>query len=220
EKSSKSQFRQTVMDTLASAEKAYWDLQSAIMNQRAQEASLKLAQDFLEQTRINVRVGRLPPSEITQAEASVADREHGIITGLAGTFLPFTQTFVTADPSTPPGCVPDPVDPTICHLVVNPPDLSIGNSYTQIRNRDFDSWSGQLQLSIPLGNRFADAAYTASKYQQEQSKLSIERLEQTAMVQVRNAVRQVDTDLKRVNAARVNTRLQTEKLSAEQKKYE
>ena len=312
EKISKSQFRQTVMDTLASAEKAYWDLQSAIMNQRAQEASLKLAQDFLEQTRIKARVGTLPPIEITQAEASVADREDGIITGLAairtaedslralmnipydsplwhqpihpadepqvlekivnedeavktaldkrpdleqarldlanrnadlhyrknqrlyrldliaqygaqglaGTFLPFTQTFVTADPSTPPGCVPDPVDPTICHLVVNPPDLSIGNSYTQIRNRDFDNWSGQLQLSIPLGNRAADAAYTASKYQQEQSKFSIERLEQTAMVQVRNAVRQVDTDLKRVNAARVNTRLQTEKLSAEQKKYE
>jgi len=33
-------------------------------------------------------------------------------------------------------------------------------------------------------------------------------------------VRQIEADLKRVKAAQVNTRLQLEKLSAEQKKYE
>ena len=48
----------------------------------------------------------------------------------------------------------------------------------------------------------------------------MQQLEQTVVVQVRNAVRQLEADLKRVKAAQVNTRLQLEKLSAEQKKYE
>ncbi|HEV8375020.1 MAG TPA: TolC family protein [Candidatus Polarisedimenticolia bacterium] len=312
EKISRSQFRQTVIETLAAAEKAYWALQFAIMDQKAKEASLKLAQDFLEQTRIKVKVGTLPPIEITQAEAQVADQEEGIITGLAairlaednlrrlmniatdsplwhqpiqptdepqvldkivnedeamktalekrpdleqarldlanrdasvrfqknqklyrldlvaqygaqglaGTFLPVQVTFVTGDPGTPPGCVPIPSDPTLCTATVDPPDLSRWNSYSQIKDRDFNTWSAELQLGIPLGNRAANAAYAQSKYLQDQSKLTIEQLEQSALVEVRNAVRQIETDLKRVKAAQVNTRLQLEKLSAEQKKYE
>ena len=305
---SRSQFRQAVMDTMAAAESAYHDLQFAIMDQGAKEASLKLAQDFLDQTRIKVRVGTLPPIEITQAEAEVADREEGIIVGLdvirtaednllrlmnvpadspmwhqpikpaeepevldkvvsedeaiktafanrpdleqakldlanrdadlrfrknqklwrldfigrygaqglAGNFLPLT--FQTADPNAPAGCIPDPLDPTICTF--DPADRSAGNSYTQIKNRDFDLWSVELQLGIPLGNKAADAAYLQSQYGKEQSKLLIQQVEQNAMVEVRAAVRRIETDLKRVKAAQVNTRLQIEKLQAEQKKYE
>jgi outer membrane protein len=308
EKISKSQFRQTVMDTLANAEKAYWLLVFTIMDEKAKEASLKLAQDFLDQTRIKVKVGTLPPIEITQAEAQVADQEEGIITGLAairaaednlrrlmnvptdsplwhqpiqpadepqvldkivneeeaiktalakrpeleqarldlvnkdatvrfnknqklyrldflgqygasgltGTFLPVT--FQTGAPGTPPGCVPNPGDPTLCTF--DPADESIASSFTQIGDRDFPTWSVELQLGIPLGNRAADAAYNQSRFQQDQSKLNIQQVEQSVVVEVRNAVRQIEADLKRVKAAQVNTRLQLEKLSAEQKKYE
>ena len=308
ERISRSQFRQTVMDTMAAAESAYRDLQFAIMDQQAKEASLKLAQDFLEQTRIKVRVGTLPPIEITQAEAAVADREEGIIIGLdiirtaednvrrlmnvpadspmwhqpiqpadqpevldkvvseeeaiktafarrpdleqarldlanrdtdlhyrknqklwrldfigrygaqglAGNFLPLT--FSVTDPNAPPGCVPNPGDPTLCTF--DPVDRSVGNSYTQIKDRDFDTWSAELQLGIPLGNKAADSAYTQSQYAQDQSKLFIQQIEQNAVVEVRSAVRRLETDLKRFKAAQVNTRLQVEKLNAEQKKYE
>ena len=308
EQISKSQFRQTVMDTMAAAESAYRDLQFAIMDQQAKEASLKLAQDFLDQTRIKVRVGTLPPIEITQAEAAVADREEGIIIGLdvirtaednlrrlmnvpadspmwhqpiqpadqpevldkvvseeeaiktafarrpdleqarldlanrdadlkfrknqkrwrldfigrygaqglAGNFLPLT--FSTSDPNAPPGCIPDPGDPTICTF--DPVDRSVGNSYTQIKDRDFDLWSAEVQLGIPLGNKAAEAAYTQSEYGQQQSKLLIQQVEQNAVMEVRGAVRRLETDLKRFKAAQVNTRLQVEKLNAEQKKYE
>src|SRR5262249_13838336 len=78
-----SRFRQIVMDTLSTTEKSYWALAFTIMDQQAKEASLKLAQDFLDQTRIKVKVGTLPPIEITQAEAQVADQEEGIIIGFA-----------------------------------------------------------------------------------------------------------------------------------------
>jgi len=282
ERISKSQFRQTVMDTLAAAEKSYWNLQFAIMDQKAKEASLKLAQDFLEQTRIKVRVGTLPPIEITQAEAEVADREEGIITGLAiiRAAEDILRLLINIPADSPMWHQPiRPVDePQVLDKLVNEdealktafekrpdleqarldlanrdadlgyrrnqrlyrldliasygaqglagdflpsgPELSLGDSYSQIKDRDFSTWSAELQLGIPLGNRAAEAAYAQSKYQQDQSKLGVQQLEQAAVVEVRNAVRQIETDLKRVKAAQVNTRLQREKLSAEQKKYE
>jgi outer membrane protein TolC len=76
---SESVFRQTVIDTVANAARAYWDLNFAIMQLRTERFSLKLAQDFLEQNRVKVRVGTLAPIEITQAEAGVADREETVI---------------------------------------------------------------------------------------------------------------------------------------------
>jgi len=76
---SESVFRQTVIDTVANAEQAYWNLNFAIMQLRTERFSLKLAQDFLEQNRIKVRVGTLAPIEITQAEAGVADRMEAVI---------------------------------------------------------------------------------------------------------------------------------------------
>jgi outer membrane protein TolC len=305
------QFRQTVMDTLAAAEAAYYDLNLALMNMKTAEAYLKLAQDFLDQTRIRVRVGTLPPIEITQAEAGVADREGTVIvarsairaaedqlrrlmnipsdsplwnqpvhptdepqvldkivdvdeairtamekrpdleqarldlssrdadlryrknqklyrldliaqygaSGLSGKFLPVTQVYYTADP-TPPGCIPLPNDSSRCSVTTDPPDLDIGESYKQVKDRDFSTWSAELQLGIPLGNRAAKAAYAAAKYSEDQAKLTIQQLEQAAQVEVRTAARDIDTNLKRYRAAQVNTRLQTEKLNAEQKKYE
>src|SRR5207247_8821751 len=76
---SQTRCRQTVMDTLSAAEKAYWDLNFALMNLKTGQAALQLAQDFLDQNRIKVRVGTLAPIEITQAEAQVADREEAVI---------------------------------------------------------------------------------------------------------------------------------------------
>ena len=76
---SQSLFRSTVIDTLSAAEKAYWDLNFALINLKTSQAALQLAQDFLDQNRIKVRVGTLAPIEITQAEAQVADREEAVI---------------------------------------------------------------------------------------------------------------------------------------------
>ena len=72
-------FRESVLSTLSDAEKAYWDLNFALMELQTQRASLRLAQEFLEQNKIKVRVGTLAPIEITQAEADVADRDEKVI---------------------------------------------------------------------------------------------------------------------------------------------
>jgi outer membrane protein len=286
-------FRQTVMDTLAAAEEAYYDLNLAIMNLKTAEGYLKLAQDFLAQTRIRVRVGTLPPIEITQAEAGVADREEAVILtrsaiATAGDNL---RRMMNIPPDSPlwkqsirPTDEPKVLDKTvdvdeaIRTAMQTRPDLQqarldlssrdadlkyrknqrlyrldlvaqygaqglagdtfavdfsqqppvvtpiasagVSDAFHQIARREFDSWSAELQLGIPLGNKAADAAYAAAIYSKDQSRLIVQQLEQAAQVQVRNAVRQIDTNLKAYRAAQVNTRLQQEKLDAEQKKYE
>ena len=77
-----------------------------------------------------------------------------------------------------------------------------------------------MNLSVPLGNRFAKANYANVEALMNQARYDLQRQEQAAFVEVRTAVRTVETNLKRVKAAQVNSRLQREKLDAEQKKFE
>jgi len=288
---SKSRFRQTVMDTLASAEKAYWDLNFAILDLKTNEASLQLARDFLAQTQVKVRVGTLPPIEITQAQAGVADREEAVI--VAGNAIRTAEDNlrqlinVPSDsplwdqsilPSDTPQVLEKLVDEKeavktamerrpeleqarldlasrdadlgfrrnqrlyrldlvatygasglsgafnirdpITGLPIGFTSSGVGESFDEVARRGSSIWSAELQLGIPLGNRAADAAYAAAHLNQDQSRLSVQRLEQQVRVEVRDAVRQLETNLKRVRAAQANTKLQHEKLEAEQKKYQ
>src|SRR2546425_1905882 len=267
-------FRQTVLDTLSAVEKAYWDLNFAIMDLKTQQAALKLAQDFMEENRIKVRVGTLAPIEITQAEAGVADREEAVITGenLVRTAEDAMRRIMHVpkdsriweqpiQPSDPPPLVevtPD-MDAAVASAEKYRPDLeqarldlssqeanltfrrnqkrwgldftgTYGNpgfaatnyhdSLQDLRDRSQTDWSLLFSMNVPLGNRLADANFTAAEYQMVQSRYRLETLEQAARVEVRNAVRSVETNLKRVKAAQVNSRLQREKLAAEQKKFE
>jgi outer membrane protein TolC len=98
--------------------------------------------------------------------------------------------------------------------------LGLSDALSQARARDADNWWAGLTLSVPLGNRDGRSRYLAARLAREQADIEIRLLAQTATVEVRQAVRQIETDIKRVKAARVNSRLQREKLEAEQKKFE
>jgi len=50
--------------------------------------------------------------------------------------------------------------------------------------------------------------------------ISLQDIEQTVRVEVRRAVRAVESGIKRVEAAQINVELQREKLDAEQKKFQ
>jgi outer membrane protein TolC len=289
---SESQFRQTLIDTVAASEQAYWELNFTLMELKTVQASLKQARDFLEQNKIKVRVGTLAPIEITQAEAQVAEREQDLIVAefavLAAEDELRRVMGVVRDPEVwerpiRPSDSP-PLEETSPDLKeaqmaaeANRPDLeqarlSIASRETELHYRknqkrwgldfegalgylgvDFDdslanpmppplvnvlstahysnaidvlrdgdlpSWRLSLLLSVPVGNRAAVASYIDAKYAVEQVRHELRQVEQFALVEVRNAVRRVATDLKRVNAGQVNTRLQREKLEAEQKKFE
>lgn len=271
---SQSQFRQTVIDTVSAAEEGYWDLNFALMNLKTGQAALQLAQDFLDQNRIKVRVGTLAPIEITQAEAQVADREEAVIIAansvktaedvLRGVMNVPKDSPIWSQPIQPSDPLPlvevtPSMEASIATALARRPDMeqarldlqskqtelayrqnqrrwgldfsgyygklgidpnAFATSITDLNRASNESWQVLLALGIPIGNRQAVSNYTNAEYTLSQSQKNLEATELNARVVVRNAVRAVETTLKRVKSAQVNVRLQKEKLAAEQKKFE
>jgi outer membrane protein TolC len=80
------QFRQTVINTVASTKQGYYDLIAAIDNLDAQQKSFELAKKLLNENQIKVRVGTLAPLDVVSAQAEVASREEGVIRAEATIF--------------------------------------------------------------------------------------------------------------------------------------
>jgi outer membrane protein len=78
-KTSDSQFKQKVTDTISNIQSSYWDLVSAIRNYEIRRNSVRLAQINLRDNRKKVEVGTLAPIEVTDAEATAASREVDLI---------------------------------------------------------------------------------------------------------------------------------------------
>ncbi|MEW6457408.1 MAG: TolC family protein [Acidobacteriota bacterium] len=73
------QVKSKLNDLIYQVQEAYWNLVFAIEELKVKRQSLKLAQDLLEQNRIQVKIGTLAPIEILVAEAEVANREVDIL---------------------------------------------------------------------------------------------------------------------------------------------
>ncbi|HEY3121569.1 MAG TPA: TolC family protein [Vicinamibacteria bacterium] len=73
------QFKQTVVNTVASIKQLYYDLLYAIDNLEAQRKSLSLAQKLVDENRIKVRVGTMAPLDVVAAESEQASREEAVI---------------------------------------------------------------------------------------------------------------------------------------------
>ena len=94
------------------------------------------------------------------------------------------------------------------------------DSAEQLYEEVFDSWLISLNLSIPLGNKQAKANYLNARLRQEQRREILDSQELDVVIEVRNSARAVHNTVERVLAARVNVRLQRERLAAENKRYE
>ncbi len=103
---------------------------------------------------------------------------------------------------------------------VNPFGGTFGRSQERTFSGDFSTWEGGFLFKYPLGNRDAKSRLAVSQLEAAQLLMDIKDLEKTIVVEVREAARQINTDKKRVQAARVARKLAEEKLSAEEKKFE
>ncbi len=95
-----------------------------------------------------------------------------------------------------------------------------GEALDNLADTEFFNWEIGLKLSYPLGNRSAKSKLAASRLRAHQSILDIKNLERSIIVEVREAVRQIETDKKRIKAAKIARKLAEEKLAAEEKKFE
>lgn len=75
------QLRLQLITTFSTVQKAYWNYVFSIKHLAVERESLQLAKTLLEDNRKRVSVGVLPPIEITQSEAGVAEREEAVIVG-------------------------------------------------------------------------------------------------------------------------------------------
>lgn len=82
----------------------------------------------------------------------------------------------------------------------------------------YKNWSVGVTLSVPIETLFSRAAYAQARVRMQQSKLSIKDMEQQAFLEIRNAVRTVQTDYKQVQAYKVAREYAEKKLEAEEKK--
>lgn len=87
-------------------------------------------------------------------------------------------------------------------------------------SRDYYEWQVGLKMSYPLGNRSAKSRLTASRLKVAQTLLDIKDLEKKIVVEVREAVRQIRTEAKRIQATSLARKLAQRKLDAEEKKFE
>ena len=72
-------FRESVVQTVATVKLAYWTLKAAVANVSVQQRSLELAEDLVRQNRARVNIGQVPPLDLVQAEAEVAQRRENLI---------------------------------------------------------------------------------------------------------------------------------------------
>ena len=82
----------------------------------------------------------------------------------------------------------------------------------------YNNWQVALTLSIPLSNFTTRADFARARMELEKSQLEIKNLERQVLLEVKDAVRDVETNFKRVEAYRVAQKLAERRLEAEVKK--
>ena len=95
-----------------------------------------------------------------------------------------------------------------------------GKDMDAMTSGDFISYSVGVVLTVPLGNRSAEASYTKARLTVEQAKTSFKQLELQIVQQVREGVRRVEANAKRVDANRAARTLAEEQLRVEQRRLE
>lgn len=97
---------------------------------------------------------------------------------------------------------------------------TVPGGYSDALTTLFDNrtWSLGFFVGIPIGNRAAQAAYVRADMTTKQSEKILENAQQQLILNIRTTLRNMESDLKRLEAARVSRTLQEKKLDAERKK--
>ena len=93
---------------------------------------------------------------------------------------------------------------------------SIGDSVEDLS--DNDEWLLGIAIKYPFGNRKAKGDLTISKLEAKRALLDLKNVEQDIILQIEDAVREVRTNIERIKATKVSTKLATEALKAEELK--
>jgi outer membrane protein len=171
------------------------DVEAAIRNALDKRTDLAQFRRQMDQTDISIKYARnqkMPAVDLTTS--------YDVI-GLAGTQNVFDYTA---------GVIPAPIRSSN--------QRTFGNALRDVFGNNFRTWSVQLNVSYPIGTSVADAALAQGRLQREQQVTTLHAQELQITAQVRDAGRQVDTSLKRVDATRKAREFAEKRYEAEQKR--
>jgi outer membrane protein len=168
------------------------DVETAVSNALANRTDLARARTQIENLDVGLKFAenqKLPALDL------VADYN---VIGLAGTQYQFGQGF-------PPS-------------IESQRQRSFSSALRDVFGQEFRTWSVQLQLSYPIGTSAAGAAAAAARLERQQGAASLRDMELQVATAVRDAARQVQTNLKRVDATGKARDRAEQRLEAEQKR--
>jgi outer membrane protein len=169
------------------------DVEAAVTNALASRTDLIQARKQLEQTDINLKYAR--NQRLPNVDAIV---NYGL-QGVGGTLTEYDRS----------GPFP---------IARGTSQRSFGDALRDIFGNDFKTWSVQLQVSYPIGTSTWEAAAAQTRLQRQQDVTALRQLEMLVATSVRDAGRQVETSLKRVEATRKAREFAERRLEAEQKR--
>ncbi len=79
QQSSDLRFQEAIVQTVAAVKQAYWTLKATRANVGVQQRSLELARELARENKVRVDAGHIPPLDLVQAEAEVAQRRENLI---------------------------------------------------------------------------------------------------------------------------------------------
>lgn len=96
----------------------------------------------------------------------------------------------------------------------------LGEALRSLKDFNFPTYSVQLSLTIPIKNRAAQAENARALLEQRQSETRLQQLQNSVVVEVRNAQIALEQNQARLEAAQKSRELAEQTLDAEQKKYQ
>jgi outer membrane protein TolC len=103
--------------------------------------------------------------------------------------------------------------------LIDPTVRSFADALRDVFGNDFKTWSFGVNLSYPIGESIADAAYAQAKIQQQRERTTLASIELNIAQDVREAARDVNTNLRRVDATRRARELAEQRLQADEKRF-
>jgi len=95
-----------------------------------------------------------------------------------------------------------------------------GSNLSEMGSSHFVSYAVGVVLTVPLGNRGPQASYVNAKLVEDQAKTSLKNLELQIIQQVREGVRRIEANARRIDANRAARALAEEQLRVERRRLE
>ncbi|HSL24246.1 MAG TPA: TolC family protein [Vicinamibacterales bacterium] len=171
------------------------DLDAAVRNALDNRTDIIQTRKQLESADINIRYftnQRLPDVNLEAAYG---------LTGLGGTEYEFDRT----------GGFPPPI--------IGRTNRSFQSVLSDVFRNQFPSWTLGVSVGYPIGRSQAEAGLARARLENTRARTSLANLQLQVTTSVREAARQVNTNLKRVQATQVARGLAEQRLAAEQKKF-